>query len=433
MPVRPLQGRQVVIVDGARTPFLRSGTGFVDQMAYQLGGMAVAGLVQRTALDPAVIDRLIMGTVIAEPRTSNLAREIVLTAGLPHTLHAFTVTAACTSSNVAIASAVEAIAVGAADVVIAGGAETLSDVPIRFSRPVRQRLIAAQKAKGPADYAKLLAGLRPADMAPDTPAIAEFTTDMTMGDSAERMAKRFGIAREAQDAFAMRSHHAAAAAQEQGLLATQIVPALVPPGFVPIAADNGVRADTSLEKLAKLPPVYDRKFGSVTAGNASFLTDGASAVLLMSAERAAELGFEPLATVAALATTALDPREDLLLGPAWSIPRALDQAGIGLGDVGVVELHEAFAAQVLANLHVMADAAYCRQHMGREGAIGEIDPARLNAWGGSLAIGHPFGATGARLVTTAARRMAHEGARWGLVSACAAGGLGSAMILKRGA
>lgn len=433
MPVRPLQGRQVVIVDGARTPFLRSGTAFADQMAYQLGGMAVAGLMQRTALDPATIDRVIMGTVIAEPRTSNLAREIVLTAGLPHTIHAFTVTAACTSSNVAIASAVEAIAVGAADVVVAGGAETLSDVPIRFSRPVRQRLIAAQKARGPADYAKLLAGLRPADIAPDTPAIAEFTTDMTMGDSAERMAKRFRVTREAQDAFALRSHQTAAGATEAGLLATQIVPALVPPGFVPIAADNGIRADSSLEKLAKLPPVYDKRFGTVTAGNASFLTDGASAVLLMSAERAAALGYQPLATVVGMATTALDPREDLLLGPAWAIPRALDQAGLTLADVGVVELHEAFAAQVLANLAVMADPHYCRQHMGREGAVGEIDPARLNAWGGSLAIGHPFGATGARLVMTAARRMAHEDARWGLVSACAAGGLASAMVLRRDA
>ena len=431
MPIRPLQGRQVVVVDGARTPFLRSGTAFVDQLAYQLGGMAVAGLLQRTGLDPAVIDRVIMGTVIAEPRTSNLAREIVLTAGLPHTIHAFTVTAACTSSNVAISSAVEAIAVGAADVVIAGGAETLSDVPIRFSRPVRQRLIAAQKARGPADYAKLLAGLRPADAAPDTPAIAEFTTDMTMGESAERMAKRFRIAREDQDAFALRSHQNAARAQEAGLLKSQIVPALVPPKFDPIEADNGVRGDSSLEKLAKLPPVYDRRFGSVTAGNASFLTDGASAVLLMSAQKAAELGYTPLATVAGMATTALDPREDLLLGPAWAIPRALDQAGIGLADVGVVELHEAFAAQVLANLAAMADPHYGRQHMGREDAVGEIDPARLNAWGGSLAIGHPFGATGGRLVMTAARRMAHEGARWGLVSACAAGGLGSAMVLRR--
>jgi acetyl-CoA acetyltransferase family protein len=316
-------------------------------------------------------------------------------------------------------------------VVIAGGAELLSDVPIRFSRPVRQRLIASQKARGPADYMKLAAGLKPADLLPDTPAIAEFSTGLTMGENAERMAKRFGVSREAQDAFAMQSHHQAAKAQAAGYLADQIVSAMVGPDFMPIAADNGVRGDTSLEKLAKLGPVYDKRFGTVTAGNASFLTDGAAVCLIMSEERALELGYEPLATVTAYSLVALDPQEELLLGPAIAIPKALAQAGITLADLSVVELHEAFAGQVLANLTAMADADFCRTRLGLDAPVGTIDADRLNTWGGSLAIGHPFGATGARLVTTACQRLKHEGGRYALVSACAAGALGAAMIFER--
>lgn len=431
MASRPLMGRKVVVVDGARTPFLRSGTGFANLMAYELGVMAVSGLLHKTGLDPAQVDRLIMGTVIAEPRTSNLAREIVLASGLPQSCPAYTVTAACTSANVAISNAVEAIAVGAADVIIAGGAELLSDVPIRFSRPVRQRLIASQKARGPADYAKLAVGLKPADLMPDTPAIAEFSTGLTMGENAERMAKRFGATREAQDQFAMESHLRAAAATESGKLRAQIVPALVPPSFTPIEADNGIRPDTTLEKLAKLSPVYDRQYGTVTAGNASFLTDGAAVTLLMSEEKARELGYEPLATVVASSFVSMDPTEELLLGPAFSIPKALEQAGLKLSDLDVVELHEAFAAQMVANLIALADEDFCRNRLGLDGAVGVLDRAKLNAWGGSLAIGHPFGATGSRLVTTACQRLKGEGGRYALVSACAAGALGAAMIFER--
>jgi acetyl-CoA acyltransferase len=431
MSTRLLAGRPVVVVDGCRTPFLRSGTGFGDLMSYELGARAVAGLLVRANLDGERIDRLVMGTVIQEARTSNIAREIGLASGLPQSVPAFTVTAACTSANVAIETAVEMIAVGAADVVLAGGAETLSDVPIRFSKAVRQRLIASQKAKGPGDYVKLLSGLKPADIAPDTPAIAEFSTGQTMGESAERLAKRFHISREAQDLFSLSSHQRAAAATAEGKLADQIIPTPTPPDFKPQMADNGVRGDSTIEKLASLSPVYDRRFGTVTAGNASFLTDGAAVCLLMSEEAARAQGREPLAQIVASTIVALDPQEELLLGPALAIPRLLDAAGITLADVGVVELHEAFAAQVLACLEAMRDAEFCKTRMGRDGAVGEIDPARLNAWGGSLSIGHPFGATGARLVITAARRMQAENAKWGLVAACAAGALGHAMLLKR--
>ena len=431
MSARKLQGRTVVVVGGCRTPFLRSGTGYADLMAYELGAMALSGLLQRYRIDPAVVDRVILGTVLGEPRTTNLAREAALACGIPPSCPAFTVTAACASSNVAIQSGVEAISCGAADVVIAGGAETLSDVPIRFGREVRKRLIQSQKAKGILDYMKLLQGLSLKDLAPDTPAIAEFSTGLTMGQSAERLSKRLGLSREEQDRWALKSHQKAATATEAGLYRGQVVPARVPPSFAPIETDNGVRGDSTLEKLASLPAAFDRAFGTVTAGNSSFLTDGAAACLLMSAEKAEELGVSPLARVVSMALVAMDPLEELLLGPVASVPEALDAAEAPLGEVGVWEVHEAFAAPALALLKLLADKAYCRERLGRKDALGKIDPKKVNAWGGSLALGHPFGATGARLVTTCVERMEREGASLGVVTTCAAGALGHAMVLAR--
>ena len=431
MGPRKLQGRTVVVVGGCRTPFLRSGTGYADLMAYELGAMAVSGLLQRTGVDPAVVDRVVLGTVIAEPRTSNLAREVALSCGMPSSCPAFTVTAACASSNVAIQSAVEAIAGGAADVVVAGGAETLSDVPIRFGREVRKRLVQSQKAKGVLDYVRLLQGLSLGDLKPDTPAIAEFSTGLTMGQCAERLAKKVGLTREEQDRWALKSHQKAATATEAGLYRGQVVPARIPPSFAPIEADNGVRGDSTMEKLGSLAPAFDRTFGTVTAGNSSFLTDGAAACLLMNAEKAEELGVTPLARVVSMSLVAMDPLEELLLGPVVSVPEALDAAKVPVGEVGVWEVHEAFSAPVVAFLKLLADKAYCRERLGRKEAVGRIDPKKVNAWGGSLALGHPFGATGARLVTTCVERMEREGAEIGVVTTCAAGALGHAMVLAR--
>jgi len=419
----------VVVVDGCRTPFLRSGTEFQDLRAYDLGAMAVSGLLARSRIPADAIERVVFGTVLQEPRTSNLAREVALASRLSERCAAFTVTAACISSNVAIASAAAAIESGEVSLAIAGGAETLSDVPIRLRRPVRKRLIAAQKAKGLLAKAKLFGGLRLADLAPEAPAIAEFSTGQTMGENAERLAKRLAISREDQDAYALSSHASAARAAAEGLLEDQIVPALVPPRFKPIAKDNGVRGDTSLEKLGKLPPAFDRRFGTVTAGNSSFLTDGAAACLLASEERAKELGLAPLARVAASALVSTDPVEELLLGPVYAIPAALARAGLSLSDVDVFEIHEAFAAPVIAVLRLLADPRFAKERLGLGAPLGAIPPAKLNAWGGSLSIGHPFGATGARLVTTACRRLAKERGRVALVASCAAGGLGHAMVL----
>jgi acetyl-CoA acyltransferase len=380
---------------------------------------------------PDQVDLLVFGIVVADPSTSNVAREVGLASGLPHSVPAYTVTVACVSANTAILNAANAIALGQAEVAVAGGTDTLSDAPIRFSRPVRKRLIASQKAKGLMGKLGLLKGLKLKDLAPEVPALADFSTGLTMGQNAERLAKRLGITRGEQDAYALRSHHLAAKAQQAGLLKDQIIPVYVPPSFKRVDADNGVRADASAEKLASLKPAFDRRFGTVTAANSSYLTDGASAVLLMSEEKAASLGVKPLAAIRSASLTAMDPLDELLLGPAFAIPDALDRAGLALEEIGVFEIHEAFAAQMVAILKLLADHGFAMDRLGRGEAVGAIPMDKLNLWGGSLSLGHPFGATGGRLVTTCCRRMEKEGAKYGLVAACAAGAIGNAIVLER--
>lgn len=418
-------------MDGCRTPFIRSGTEFRDLSSYHLGRAAVAGLLHRTRANPESIGLLVMGTVIADPHTSNLGREIVLGSGLPSSCPAHTVSVACVSSLQSTLDCVRAIATGAVEVAIAAGAETLSDAPIRYRRSIRKRFIAARRVQGIGGYLRLLGGLRPSDLLPEPLALSEFSTGEVMGENGERLAKRLGISREAQDAYAARSHYRAAEATANGLLTRQIVPVFVPPGFAPVRTDNGIRGDTGPEKLAALRPAFDRRLGTLSAGNSSYLTDGASAILLASPDGAKRLGRQPLATVLSSSVVALDPLEELLLGPVLAIPRALEAAGIALSDIGVIELHEAFAAQVLAVISLLEDDSFCRDRLGLAGAVGTLEAGRLNAWGGSLAVGHPFGATGGRLIATCCQRMHDENSRYGLVAACAAGAIGAALVLER--
>jgi acetyl-CoA acyltransferase len=393
--------------------------------------MAVSGLLHRTKINPKVIDLLVMGTVIADPATSNLGREVVLASQLPDSCPAYTVSVACVSSLQSFLDAARAIATGGADVAIAAGAETLSDAPIRYKRSVRKRLIAAQRARGLGDYVALLKGLGPKDLMPEPVALAEFSTGEIMGENCERLAKRLGITREAQDAYAARSQQRAAIATADGRLAEQITPVFVPPNGIAVREDNGIRGDSSVESLAKLRPVFDRRFGTITAGNSSYLTDGGAAVLLASEEAARRLGLEPVAVLRSAAVAALDPCEELLLGPALTLPRALDGAGLELADVEVVELHEAFAAQVLAVLQRLEDQEWCSERLGRGRPVGSVDLNRLNTWGGSLSVGHPFGATGARLIANCCQRMRVEGAKHGVVAACAAGAIGVGLVFER--
>lgn len=420
-----------VLVDGARIPFQRSSTNYNDLMAYDLGRMAIEGLLARNPVDPADIDRVIMGTVIQEVKTSNVAREIALGAGIPNSVPAFTTTMACISSNQAITSGVDLIRSGQAKIILAGGTETMSDIPVRFKKKFRQKVLEARKYKSPLDFLKFFKGLGIKDFLPELPAIAEFSTGEVMGESADRMAARFGISRKDQDEYAMRSHHLAAKATNEGLLDEELIPAKLPPEFEVVKHDNGFREDTSMEKLSKLRPAFIKPHGTVTAGNSSFLTDGASASFIMEEQTALKLGLKPKAYIREYNFVSQDPGEELLLGPAYAIPKVLDAMNLSLDEMDVIELHEAFAGQVLSVLAALDSDTFAKKSLGKDKKIGEIPMNKLNTLGGSLSLGHPFGATGVRLVTTAANRLIREDGRFALISACAAGGQGHAVVLER--
>lgn len=424
---------KTAIIGGCRTAFARSGTAFADLSAIELGKVAVRDALARSGVRGEDVDHLVYGTVVHDTQAPNIAREVGL-AVLPKSVPAVTVSRACASANQAITDAVQMIEVGQAEVVVAGGSESLSHVPITVSDRLSKALVTASKGRSLGQRLAPFRSLRPKDLIPVQPAIAEPTTGETMGASAERMAKENGISREDQDAWALRSHQLAAAGVADGRLGAEITPVYVPPGFEEVVLeDNGIRTDTSLEKLAKLRPVFDPKHGSVTAGNASPLTDGASAVLLMSADKARAEGIQPLGLVRSWAWTAVDPAGQLLQGPAYAAPIALDRAGLSMADIGLMEMHEAFSAQVLSNLQGLSSKRFAEEELGRSEAVGHPDVDVINVMGGSIAIGHPFGATGGRLTVTLLNEMARRDVQFGLITVCAAGGLGFAMVVERAA
>lgn len=413
-------GRRVAVVAGCRTPFCKSGTALKDARAVDLARYATRELLERTNVDGKDVDEVIFGQVVPSALVPNIAREVSLLPQFPKEIPAFSLNRACASAAQAVAAAHDQIALGHARVVIAGGAESLSDIPILASRRLADILVEASKAKSVGARLRTFSKIRPRDLIPVSPAIAEPSTGETMGQSAEKMAKENGVSREAQDRWALRSHWLAAKGAANGRLTAEIVPWFPSDLSLPaITQDNGVRPDTSLEQMAKLKPVFDRKYGSVTAANASPLTDGASAVLLMSENTAGALGYEPLAFIRSYAVAAVDPGWQLLQAPVWAVPKALARAGIEWNDLGLIEIHEAFAAQVLSNLQGFAAKGW------------KINEDIINVMGGSIAIGHPFGATGGRLVTTLANEMKRRGVQFGLVSVCAQGGMGFAMVLER--
>ena len=423
-------GRRVAIVAGLRTPFTKAGTTFRSLSAQELGKQVVAELIQRTSLEPKDVDTLVFGTVVPSVLAPNIAREVSLLPLLPKGIPAVTVSRACTSANQAITDAADQILLGHADVAIAGGAESLSNVPILHSRGFSDALVAASRAKSVGQRLGALARIRPRDLVPVTPAIAEPSTGETMGQSAEKMAKLNHISREEQDQFALRSHRLAAAGTQDGRLTNEIMPVYVPPKFETVStSDNGIRTDTTLEQMQGLKPVFDRRYGTVTAGNSSPLTDGGAAVLLMSEEEAKASGYAPLAFIKSYAYAALDPGEQLLMGPVLATPVALDRAGLTLKEIDLVEMHEAFAAQVLSNLQGFESREWA-QRAGYLHPVGEVDRARLNVMGGSIAIGHPFGATGARITMTLINELRRRGGQFGLMTVCAAGGMGFAMVVE---
>jgi acetyl-CoA acyltransferase len=424
--------RRAVVVAGIRTPFVRAFGSLMSMDTIALGGAATQALLDETRVPPEQIDGLVWGGVILPSAAPNVGREIVLDLKLPASVEAMTVTRACASGLQAITSAVSEIERGDADVMIAGGSDSTSNAEVKLPQKAVQALapLAFGKAKGVRDMLGILSQLMPiTDLLPKMPKIAERTTGEVMGESAESMARRNGVSRETQDAYALRSHQRAAAAIESGRFASEVAPVTTPDGKV-VHSDDIVRGDTSLEKLARLRAAFAAD-GTVTAGNASPLTDGASAVLLMSEAKAEELGFEPLAAFRSWSYVGVDPADQLLIGPALAMPQALERAGYELGDMDLVDVHEAFAAQVLSVTKALESAAFGRQRLGREGRVGVIDWESFNVHGGSISIGHPFGATGARMVTTMANELKLRNAKTALLGICAAGGLGAAAVLER--
>jgi acetyl-CoA acyltransferase len=423
--------RRVAIVQGLRTPFVKVGTDFAELTALDLGRMVVGELVQRANLDPEVIDECVFGQVIPTLTATSIAREVILAAGLPRKIECHTVMRACATSIQSLTDAANNIALGYKDVALTGGTESMSDAPIFASRPLAQALVSSSKARSLTDRVRPFQRLRGKDLIPVPPAIAEFSTGQSMGESAEKMAKENGISRKEQDELALASHHNAAKAWKEGKFNEDVMHVPVPPRFDAVSEkDNIIRPETSYEALSNLKPVFDRKFGTVTAGNASPLTDGAAALLVMSEERAKALGYEPLGFIRSYAYAATDPADQLLQGPAYAAPIALERAGMKLSDLDLVEMHEAFAAQVASNLQALASPTFAKK-AGWSAPVGEVDRSRLNVNGGSIALGHPFAATGARIVMHALAELKRRNKNTVLCTVCAAGGLGAAIILER--
>lgn len=424
--------RRVAIVDGLRTPFAKSSTVFRNLSTLDLSSAVVAELVARSGVDASAVDRVVYGAVVADVGAPNIAREIVLAGPFPESVDAYSVSRACATSTQSFVEGAQSILLGETDIVITGGADSLSKPPITYSDRFVEILMEANAARDMPSKVKAFAKVRPKDLVPNPPAIAERSTGKTMGHSAEEMAKANGISREQQDEFTVRSHAKAIEAWETGVFDDEVMPLHVPPRFKEaVERDTIPRSDSTLEKLATLKPVFDRKYGTVTAANASPLTDGASALLLMDESVAKALGFEPKAYLKSYAFAALDPNWQLLMGPAFATPLALDRAGMTLDDIDLIDMHEAFAAQVLSNVQAFASDEFAQKRLGRKKAIGEIDDSKFNIYGGSISIGHPFAATGARQIMTMANELDRRGGGTALVTQCAAGGLGAAVVLER--
>ena len=422
------KGKRIAVVSGLRTPFARQSTAYRDLSALDLGRLVVAELLERAALDPKLVDMLVYGQVMPSLEAPNIAREVVLGTGMDRRTDAYSVSRACATSFQAFAGVAQSIAAGHATVGVAGGADSASVVPIAVTKRLSTALVDLSKAKTLQQRMRILSKLGLEDLLPVPPSPKEYSTGLTMGEHGEAMAKRWGISRLEQDELAHRSHSLAAKAWDEGKLDGEVMAAYVPPFKEPFARDNVVRTDSELAGYAKLKPAFDRRYGTLTAGNSSPLTDGASAVLIMREDRAKALGYEPLGYLKSYAFAALDPSGDMLMGPAHTTPVALDRAGAALSDLTLIDMHEAFAAQVACNLRAFESATFAKDVLGRSAPLGAVDMDRFNVLGGSIAYGHPFAATGTRMITQTLREAKRRGGGLALTTACAAGGLGAAFV-----
>ena len=445
------QDRDVVLVEGVRTPFVKADTKFKEVHPAELGRVAVHELLERSGIKPEIIEEVIMGNTGTPSDAVNISRVIALRAGIPQSVPAVSVHRNCASALESITTGFERIRAGTCDVIVAGGAESMSQMPLIMSQPFVK---AFQKLAGARTTGQQLGAVwnlirtdlkQAVELVTTSPlvqsshkpriAIVEGLTDpfvgINMGQTAEILAKDWSISREEQDRFALASHQKAVAATASGRFAEEITPVFLPPAFKEyVAQDVGPRAEQTLEQLGKLKPFFDRKYGSITVGNACPITDGAGAVLLMSRAKARELGLKPIASIKSYAFAGCEP-ERMGLGPAYATPIALKRAGLTLKDIGVTELNEAFAAQVIACVKAMDSDEWCKSKLGLSGKLGAIDPATMNINGGAIALGHPVGATGTRLVITLMRELQKKNAQFGLATLCIGGGQGGAVILER--
>ncbi|AXQ30075.1 acetyl-CoA C-acyltransferase FadI [Solimonas sp. K1W22B-7] len=426
-----LKGRsgRVAVVAGLRTPFARIGTHFRDVNAIELGAMVVNELLARNNLSKSEVQQIVFGMTVMIPEAPFIGREIAIACGMPD-VDAYSITRACATSFQTVASGAESILAGSAEIIVAGGTDSTSSVRItttpRFSAVLRD----VNFAKTPRDKIKLLAQLRPRDVLPTPPAITEYSTGKLMGENAEQMARKWNATREEQDDIAHASHSNAAKAWAEGKMEREVMTAFVGSAGKPVHEDNLVRKNSDRASYGKLKPVFDRQYGTVTAGNSSPLTDGACAMILMSEARAKAMGYKPLGYIRSFHFAAKTPKDDMLMGPVLAAPVALDRAGVSLKDLTLVDMHEAFAAQIACNLKGLASKQYMQDMLGRSKAVGEVDRARLNVLGGSLSYGHPFGATGARVIVQTLNELQRRGGGLALATACAAGGVGAAMVLE---
>jgi acetyl-CoA acyltransferase len=423
--------REVVVVDGLRTPYSRAGTELKDVDAAALGRIVVGELLARTGFDPGALDEVIVGNIAQPPDAVNVARVSALRAGVPQRIPAYTVNRLCGSGLQSIVDGHYRIASGDAEAIVAGGVESMSNIPLLFSRESQEVFGGIFSARDLSGRVSAASRLRPRHFKPEIGLLMGLTDSvcgLNMGETAEVLAKEFGISREEQDAFSLRSHQRVTLARAK--LAEEIVPVPIPPKFEDAATkDNGVRENQTMEALAKLKPYFDRRFGTVTAGNSSQITDGGAAVLLMSASAARSHGYAPLGRIRGYAFCALEP-ERMGLGPAVAVPLALKRAGVAWRDVGLVEINEAFAAQVLACTRVFPSAAWHAKYH-TDGPIGEIDWEKTNVNGGAIALGHPVGSSANRLVTTLLKEMKRRGTALGVATMCIGGGQGGAVVVEQ--
>ncbi|PJC85522.1 acetyl-CoA C-acyltransferase FadI [Vibrio sp. HA2012] len=428
--VKTRSGERIAVVNGLRTPFARQGTAFKQVPAVDLAKTLVNELLTRSDIPAGLIEQVVFGQVIQMPAAPNIAREIVLGTGMAVTTDAYSVTRACATSFQAAVSLTESIMSGTVDIGIAGGVDSTSVLPVGVSRKLASALLDLHRARTLWQRLNILRTLSFPDLLPVPPPIAEYSTGLSMGQTGEQMAKSYAISRTDQDAFAHRSHTLAAQAWREGNIRNEVMTAFPEPYTQWIEQDNNIRHDSELANYARLSPVFDRDSGTVTAGNSTPLTDGAAAMLLMREGRAKELGLSVLGYIRSYAFTANQVQEDMLLGPAYATPLALDRAGITLADLDLIDMHEAFASQVLVNILQLGSQTFAREQLGRSRPVGDIDMDKFNVQGGSLAYGHPFAATGARMIVQTLRELQRRGGGLALATACAAGGIGAAIVLE---